>query len=171
MIPTSATPSEPVGSELPAPPGTPPTVAPDDEHPSAGRATGRSARWALGGLAVAGLAYVAVVDPNEPNLVPSCAFKALTGLDCPGCGGTRAVHALLHGDVASALNHNVLVVATIAVAVVWLVWNRLAPRLGREPKRFSLSPPWAIALFIGVGAFWLLRNVPIAPFSWLGSGS
>lgn len=135
------------------------------------RTSGRSAKWAVGGLAVAGLAYVGVVDPSRPNLIPGCAFNALTGLDCPGCGGTRAVHSLLRGDVLAALNHNVLVVLSLVVSAVWFAWNRLAPRVGRRPVRPSLSPTAAVALFLGIVAFWVVRNLPWSPFSWLDAGA
>ena len=165
VLPTAAdtAPEAPSGSDVtrPAPPG--------DTGPR--RAGSRSAKWALGGLAVAGLAYVAAVDPNQPNLVPACAFKALTGLDCPGCGGTRAVHALLHGDVGNALNHNVLVTAVVAIGLVWVLANLVRRRLGRPPLRFSLTLPWAIALMAVIAAFWIVRNLPWSPLSWLGSGN
>lgn len=143
---------------------------PRADAPSAPRQVGRSARWALGGLTVAGLAYVGIVDPSRPNLLPGCAFNALTGLDCPGCGGTRAVHSLLRGDVVAAVNHNVLVVVTLVVAAVWLAWNRLAPRVGGRALRPSLSRTGAIALFGGLATFWVVRNLPWAPFDWLGAG-
>ena len=122
-------------------------------------------------MSAVALGYVAVIDPNKPNLVPGCAFKALTGLDCPGCGGTRAVHALLHGDIANAINHNVLAVIAIVVGVIWLAWNSIAPRFGRSRIRFTLTTRWGIGLVIAVSAFWLLRNLPIEPLSWFGSGN
>lgn len=154
----------------PAPPAPTPSTPIGDVPPST-RSTGRGTRWALAGLTAVGLSYVYVVDPNKPNLVPACPFRALTGLDCPGCGGTRAVHALLHGDVASALNHNVLAVAAVVIGIVWFVWNRIADRRGRPRPRFSLTTPWAIVLFVAIGAFWVARNLPWWPLSWLGSGN
>ncbi|MBR5918892.1 MAG: DUF2752 domain-containing protein, partial [Prevotella sp.] len=38
--------------------------------------------------------------------MPKCPVKLLTGLDCPGCGGQRAAHAMLQGDVAGAIRYN-----------------------------------------------------------------
>ncbi len=32
-----------------------------------------------------------------------CWFRLLTGLDCPFCGGSRALGALLEGDLAGAI--------------------------------------------------------------------
>ena len=41
--------------------------------------------------AIAGIIYVCGTGWLE--IVPPCAFHKITGLYCPGCGGTRAVFA------------------------------------------------------------------------------
>jgi hypothetical protein len=49
-----------------------------------------------------------------------CPVHAVTGWYCPGCGGTRAVGALLRGDLVGALRDNLLlftVLPLVAVAV------------------------------------------------------
>lgn len=47
-------------------------------------------------------------DPAENSWFPFCPFKALTGLECPGCGSQRAAHALLHGEIGEAFRYNAL---------------------------------------------------------------
>ncbi|NLZ27424.1 MAG: DUF2752 domain-containing protein [Firmicutes bacterium] len=39
-----------------------------------------------------------------------CIFKNLTGIECPGCGMTRAFSSLFHGDIIMATEHNKLVI-------------------------------------------------------------
>ncbi len=56
-------------------------------------------------------------------LVPSCAFKALTGVPCPTCAATRSIVYLSHGDVASAFFMNPLVLAGALVALVYLLYS------------------------------------------------
>ena len=63
-------------------------------------------RIAVGLLLLAALALLLFVDPADSVWMPKCPIKLLTGLDCPGCGGQRAAHALLHGDVVAALRYN-----------------------------------------------------------------
>lgn len=52
-------------------------------------------------------------DPAGYVCFPKCPFKVLTGLDCPGCGSQRAIHALLNFDLASALKQNALMVLSV----------------------------------------------------------
>jgi Protein of unknown function (DUF2752) len=55
-----------------------------------------------------------------------CSFAAVTHHPCPACGGTRSVHALLHGDVVGAIHYNpiaplfVIVLGALALRAVWI---------------------------------------------------
>ncbi|MBE5984300.1 DUF2752 domain-containing protein [Lacrimispora sp. AGF001] len=42
-----------------------------------------------------------------------CIFHSLTGLYCPGCGGTRAVRTLLQGDLRMSVQYHPLVLYTV----------------------------------------------------------
>lgn len=130
----------------------------------------RAARWALAGplgaaaLALGAAVLVAAVDPNEPGSYPGCPFRALTGWFCPGCGTLRAAHALLHGDLAGAVDMNVLAVAAIPLVLAsWVAWLRRAVT-GRP--RTWLSPPWfPAAVGVLIVAYTVARNLPaLAPY-------
>ncbi len=128
---------------------------------------------AAGGVLLA-TGYVAMVNPNQPGHYPLCPFKAITGWDCPGCGGLRAVHDLAHGNLAAAVDQNALVVVLlIPVAVVmWLGWVRRAwsgkARPVRKASTSRLGAAWArgspyavLALLI---AFTVFRNLPVGHY-------
>jgi hypothetical protein len=120
--------------------------------------------------ALAACAVLAVADPNRPGVYPSCPFRLATGLDCPGCGTLRAVHALTGGDVLRALDHNLLTVLLLPVLVWgWAGW--LAMSLGRRARPPALSGTIGMGVAVTVGAFWVLRNLPVAGLSWLASGA
>ena len=127
---------------------------------------------AVGGLALTSCVYVALVDPNQPNassFYPQCTFKQLTGLDCPGCGLTRAMHALMTGDPLRAINHNIFILAIFPLAAYTYTRWLLRSTVGYELPALRLSKKFNIAIVPIVLSFWLLRNLPWAPFQWLNS--
>ncbi|MFF1352584.1 DUF2752 domain-containing protein [Streptomyces sp. NPDC058297] len=111
-----------------------------------------------------GFAYVGSVDPNEPGHYPACPLLHYTGIYCPGCGGLRSAHALVHGDLTAALGANALAVAGYALfAVLWVVW---AVRVVRgRPVRIDLGRPHLWALGAVVLVFTVVRNLPLG--GWL----
>lgn len=120
-------------------------------------------------LAVMGVWLLRTFDPNAAvNPFPACMFKALTGLYCAGCGATRALHALVHGDVRAAFSMNPLLMLTLPVLPLLAAWS-----LGWRPARLQpimrrlLAPKLWLVLLVG---FWVLRNLPWPPFSWLAPG-
>lgn len=126
------------------------------------------ARRTVGLLAVGAVGVgilAAVVDPTHGPIV--CPFRLATGLDCPLCGATRAVHSFATGHPLRALDHNVLIALVIPLAIAALVVALVAAVRGRPVRWPTVSRGAWIALAVVVGAFWVLRN--LAAFSWLGS--
>lgn len=144
----------------------------DTRHPIAGRGAPRRRAWlgpvALAGVVVAGCAAVALSD-DAAELVPACPFRSLTGLDCPLCGGTRAVRALGAGHLGRALGSNLLVV--LAVPLVLLAWARWLDREVRPGRERRSAPGWLLpAAVVAAVAFTVARNLDVAGLSWMASG-
>lgn len=102
--------------------------------------------------------------PQQVKWYPPCLFKKTTGFDCPGCGGARASYNLLHGDIPTAANHNLLLLVLLPVSltgIAALFSNRFLTGWN------YMNKPAAILLLILL--FWLMRNLPFFPFSWLHS--
>jgi hypothetical protein len=55
---------------------------------------------------------------------------AVTGLPCIFCGMTRALHYLLHGDVARAAYYNWLSIPLLLGAILLLICNALELAFG-----------------------------------------
>jgi hypothetical protein len=106
-------------------------------------------------------------DPAGQDALPGCAFHALTGLYCPGCGSCRALHQLLHGHLGAALGLNLLMVLSLPfLGFHFLLYANAAFR-GRPWRGVSLKPIWIRAILCLVILHGVLRNIPFGPFSWL----
>ncbi|WP_320776256.1 DUF2752 domain-containing protein [Streptomyces sp. CRN 30] len=118
---------------------------------------------ALAAVAAA-FAYVGTVDPNEPGHYPVCPLLRFTGVYCPGCGGLRSAHAVVHGELTAALHANALAVAGyLVLAALWTVWVVRAAR-GR-PFRVDLGPAHLWTLGVSLLVFTVVRNLPFG--GWL----
>ena len=109
------------------------------------------------GAALAAATALWFFDPAA-HRIPLCPLHAMTGLWCPFCGCTRASHALIHAEPATALRDNALFVAALPVLAVlwWRWWSSPDPRPATRP----LPRP---VFWVGVGvvlAFGVLRNLP-----------
>jgi hypothetical protein len=97
--------------------------------------------------------------PTAYAFYPQCPFRMMTGLECPGCGTTRALHHLLHGRIEEAFRLNPMLFVLLAVALCAL------PSVvrGRHPA-FLMKPWFAWTAFVVLATYWILRNTPLYPF-------
>lgn len=118
---------------------------------------------ALAFLALTGLALLFLFDPARHAFYPVCLFKKLTGYDCPGCGGLRAMHHLLRGEVWHAFQLNAMAVVTLPLLGLWAIrsWAR-SSRDGNGERTPTVFWLWLAALLIVL--FGVVRNLPFWPF-------
>ena len=148
----------------------PPLPAEDRARPDTGVAPPRlrKVRLAVVLLVVGvGLGLLYAFNPTEAKFFPPCPLNKLTGLHCPGCGTTRALHHLLHGRVGRAFDYNPLLIASMP----WMLYA-----LGRDAFRFVLPRPsgsrrlrpWALWTIAAVViAYGVARNLPYPGFAWM----
>lgn len=110
------------------------------------------------GLGAAGGWVLYTFPPSAYTFYPRCVFFMLTGLQCPGCGITRASHHLLHGRFEEAFALNPLLFVLIALALY-----ALPSVLSGQRPRFLASPAFAWGAFIVLSTFWIVRNTPVWP--------
>ena len=110
---------------------------------------------------------VYIFNPAKYLFYPKCMFHSLTGLYCPGCGALRAVHQLLHGRLKAALGYNPLFVVSLPFLAYGLTSELLAALNRKRLPRVFASPKWGWVLLGIVIAFWILRNIPVYPFTLL----
>jgi len=123
-----------------------------------------SKRMRIAGVVMLGLAAAVAVlfvfDPSTAGFYPICPLHAMTGLQCPGCGGLRAVHQLSPGHIAAAWRLNPFVICLLPVAfwlgmreAVWIFTRREWPGLVTRPI-FGLLLAGALLVF------GIVRNLP-----------
>ena len=115
-------------------------------------------------LVIAIAALVFFFNPSTHGFYPVCQFHRLTGLNCPGCGMTRALYALLHGDLLTALRDNALLVLAIPLLLARGVWFAVKKSQGRPVDSFVPGKYLWLLLVLAL-VFTVLRNLP--PFAFL----
>ena len=116
-------------------------------------------RYILGTLLLLVAVYVYMAyDPAASAWFPKCPFLLLTGLKCPGCGSQRAIHGLLHGDVAAAFGFNAFLVLSLPV-VAFLIYLECVRK--RRPRLYSgFYRPWTPLVFALLFIAWAVgRNI------------
>lgn len=123
---------------------------------------------AAGVLAVGGAsAFVWYFNPSAGGFFPVCPLFKLTGLACPGCGLTRAFHAVFHGDVLTALDFNAML-PLYAVFFGYIFFGMFLVAVRGRGVTLKFLHPAIIAAFLIVSfTFAVLRNLPYYPFTVL----
>lgn len=105
-------------------------------------------------------AMLLVYPPSRASFYPTCPIHQSLHLDCPGCGSTRALSALLHGHLRAALRCNALFVLLLPFALAFAAESY---RRAVRPGIFRWPQPPAAALYstLAVAAlFTVVRNLP-----------
>lgn len=87
-----------------------------------------------------------------------CIFHLITGLYCPGCGGTRAAKYLLTGQLGKSLQYHPLVLYTAAVVLLEMASAVIAKKTGK-PERYLGHEK--LFIYLGVGIIllnWIVKN-------------
>lgn len=111
----------------------------------------------LGALLAAAVIAIFYV-PAQYGIGIPCLFRSITGLECPGCGNTRAAFALLRLDFGAAFRYNPM----FFVEFFYLAWVLFCCARGYlKGKAFSYKPPFPlmdIFILLAILAWWPIRN-------------
>jgi len=128
------------------------------------------AMFAAGASVLLGGVYLYAWNPAGSSMYPPCPFHALTGLHCPGCGTLRALHQLMHGNLKAALFLNPLAVLLLP-AIAYTLLSGAWKTVGGKPFPTVFIPAfWIWLLLAMILAYWVLRNIPLYPFSLFAAG-
>lgn len=98
---------------------------------------------------------------GDNNLMPKpfCPFRKISGIPCPGCGGTRSTVELLHGHLIDALKINPLsvVFCLFLLLILFTVWcdylyktNYLATLTVKRWPNYITIPLFVFAIVVWI---------------------
>ncbi|MBO6259329.1 MAG: DUF2752 domain-containing protein [Lachnospiraceae bacterium] len=111
---------------------------------------------------IAGLAAIVIFVIYGDSIIaggPGCMFNRVTGLYCPGCGGTRAFYHAVHLHFFKSVLCHPIVMYSIVVYFIFMI-NTLLVKL-TERLGFA-GYPVTVTVYIGVGILlgqWVVRNI------------
>jgi hypothetical protein len=99
-----------------------------------------------------------IAPPDRISFWPTCPIHQFLGIECPGCGATRALAALLHGRLHEALHLNALFVLLMPAAIAVAIQGY---RRALRPESFRWPQPSRFAVYatiVASVAFTIARN-------------
>lgn len=131
-----------------------------DNNRKAGKHLSFKVKLLLSLLMVGGIYMLYRYNPATHPFMPKCPFKLLTGLDCPGCGGQRAVYALLHGHLIEAVKANLYLVYAGPYALSFLIRDWFLYGKWKERVTCVIENRYVVWFYIITFCLWLVvRNL------------
>lgn len=99
-----------------------------------------------------------------PEQIAGCVMLRVSGLYCPGCGGTRAVVAMLKGDFVHSVLYHPAVLYGTTLFLVYFVSQTLMRITKGKVKGLSMKPLYLYILLAIIGVNFIVRNVLLLAF-------
>ena len=85
-----------------------------------------------------------------------CPFRRLTGIHCPGCGGTRSILALIRGDFLEAIHDNPAGPMLVLIVILFYLETVFAA-FGKRVKLFPRNI-WFWGIVLGLHLVWAVTR-------------
>ena len=87
---------------------------------------------------------------------PICPSYTFFHVYCPGCGSTRAMYCLMHGNLVGFFRNNLMLLPILSVVGLLILWPDF-----KKHYIFLNVFTWLLILYM------ICRNIPIYPFTLL----
>ena len=120
----------------------------------------KSYKYVIIALACCALLALYILNPTDYIWMPKCPIKLLFGIDCPGCGFQRAVHAILHGHFKEAVGYNLFLVVAFPYLMVILLSDFMREGKLQQKLRSFVESKWVTNGYIVTFVVWfVVRNI------------
>lgn len=112
----------------------------------------------IGVLGIACIIVISVLDIPISQIIPTCTFYAATGYYCPGCGGTRAVIALLQGNLIASWHYHPFVIYMAIYYILYEISHTLDIITRGKVRGLRFCPPY---FYVGIALIiiqWIIKN-------------
>jgi hypothetical protein len=116
----------------------------------------RAMSSAIMGVALLHFGLILLGLPSIP-----CPIREVLGLPCPGCGLSRGIAALIHGDWQTSIRYHLfapvflIAFGLLVIATLAPVWSR--PRLIGWIDKLESGTGISCILSMGLVVYWLIR--------------
>lgn len=90
-----------------------------------------------------------------------CAIRRVSGLPCPGCGGTRAFYHLFRGEIAQSLRFNPIVIYGAAAYLHFMLTMFTRKRIGKKTENEVRIQYYLYGAAVVLLLQWLIKVVHI----------
>lgn len=119
--------------------------------------------WFLVSVSIAGAALTVFVSKVYLHTGFECQVHKVLGLDCPGCGVTRMILALLNMDFYQAFRYNPFMFVTMFILFIVYIWQSIV--YIKKNKMLKHLDTFFIIYAVLLISFGIMRNTDT--FSWL----
>ncbi len=122
--------------------------------------TRRVAVFLIPGAVIVGMILFFLTKDWFLPLIPPCMTYQLYHIQCPGCGGTRSVLALLRGDIITSIRFNpapVMLSFLLICLYIELVFKAFFKEVKLLPRKLAF---WIVIICIFLG-YYVFRNYPL----------
>lgn len=115
-------------------------------------------KWLLAAVLAAAI-FIWIFGDSWLEKMPDCTFEKVTGLYCPGCGGTRAVIALFQGHFIKSFISHPAVPYTFIVYCIFMIKMFLLKHFGIGKEKDGRI---LIFIYIGIGIVcvqWIVKLI------------
>ncbi len=103
-----------------------------------------------------------VFNPYQASQITGytgCTINEVFGVQCPTCGGTRAMYAVFQGNIIRAVQHNLLVVFSVPVILYYGGKTSYLVLLGEPLTRLRINKSFLWFWLVLAAVFTVLRNL------------
>lgn len=122
----------------------------------------------LTGLCLSAVGYFALsaLGISLSDIVGQCALYTLTGLYCPGCGGTRAIVSLIHLHPLESFIYHPLVLYTAVVMGAFVISFTASTVSRGRVGYLKLRPIYLYIALAIIAVNWVVKNILILNGVW-----